>query len=160
MEKPVSTRSLIPDGPAQINAVADFAEQGWTFRVGTASDRSALPTDEKFIGLTWQDTDSGTRRYVWDGSAWVARSWVWGVRFGANTASTGILRVNHSLGVTPDWVQVSIANTADDLLNQVASAIVWGSPTSTYVDLRFRRHDTSVYFGVNSFAGYLTVGKN
>jgi hypothetical protein len=163
MTKPADakiTAASPPNGPLQINNVVDFAAQGWTFRIGTAAARAALPSDEKILGLTWQDTDSGGRRYVWDGGAWSAKSWVWGTAYGANSDASGFLTVTHQLGTVPDWAQVSVRNTADDPLNKRVSAIVWGNPTSTQVQLRFRNEETHDYFGVNSFAGYVTVGKN
>lgn len=71
MQKPTITNASPMNGPAQIGNVADFAEQGWRFRSGTASARGTLPTAEKFEGLTWQDTDSGKSRYIYQGGAWV-----------------------------------------------------------------------------------------
>lgn len=161
MLKPVSNRSLIPDGPAQINAVADFAQQGWTFRVGTAGERAALPSDEKFVGLTWQDTDGAQRRYVWMGSSWVSRSWFVGGDVLVTTATTGIATIPHNLGATPDWVNFTPVATGVDALDTVLAVMRWSNPTSANFQIRAKRTDTNTWFNsAQTFVVSYAVGKN
>lgn len=60
------------DPPRDINNAIEFAEQGWAFRSGTASERGSLASDEKFDRLVWMDRDAGRRIYQWNGSTWIA----------------------------------------------------------------------------------------
>lgn len=98
------------EGPEQITAVAEFAEQGWNFRKGTASARGLLPSDEKFNGLHWYDTDTGVLN-KFDGSNWsrVLR-YAMGTYVGS-TSGTGTVTISHGLPTTPAHVLVSDWNS-------------------------------------------------
>jgi hypothetical protein len=97
------TNSDPMEGPEQITAVAQFAEQGWNFRKGTAAQRGLLPNDEKINGMFWFDTDTGIlNRY--DGSNWSRFLRQALGTFVGSTSPTGTVTISHGLPTTPAHV--------------------------------------------------------
>lgn len=160
MKKPASladTDGFDPNG--DINDANDFAEQGWRYRSGTASQRSALPSDEKFVGLTWLDTDAGGFRRVWDGTAWKLRD-TWGTLVNQSSDGTfGLVTVNHPLGVTPDWVVAIPADSTNEALDLIVDLVVW-TRASSNVQVRVRRNDTNTWVLGTAVRFYLSMGCN
>lgn len=117
------------------------------FFSGTADERNAWSGSGKAkVGDHWQDSNGDRREYVYTGSAWGAELKMKAGTFGGTTASSGIVTVNHGLGLTPDGGVGQIRNTASDAVNLVATIIRWDAPTSTQIQFRLRREDTHAYY--------------
>ncbi|WP_066038649.1 hypothetical protein [Herbiconiux solani] len=144
-------------GPEQLTNVAQFAKQGWSHRGGTAGERAALPTAEKFPGLVWQDTDNGAFRRQWDGTQWKLRGVTWGKMVAATTDAASIVSVAHPLGVTPDWVTVAPMYSGDIAWDKVSDFMVW-SLHAGYVEVRARRVDTTNDVGVRGVNFAIAMG--
>src|SRR4051812_31861957 len=111
MLKPAITNSSPMSGPSQINAAADFAEQGWRFRSGSTASRAALPSSELFEGLTWQDTDGGKSRYVYKSGAWAfdaqSRSTTAGLNYNSSWGNASSMRIAKTDGIVTAQFSVS-----------------------------------------------------
>jgi hypothetical protein len=162
--EPKFSDSGAPDIAVDPTKVAEYARFVGNRITGTTAQRNAFNHPDwphlttPWEGLVWYDTTLD-REFLWTGSGWKPTA-PWGAFVNRSTDPTfGLITVNHPLGVTPDWVVVSPADTGSDAVSLILGAVVWTRDPSG-VEIRFRHEGTHTWVIGTPVRFYVSMGVN
>ena len=122
----------------------------------SAADRTAQFPAPKQGAVTW--LEDVKRLEVYNGTTWARVSGaVEHISVTAATDASGVLTVNHTLGVTPANVIWNFVNGMDQPTFLVMNPVLVWTFGPTQVQLRFSRNDTHAFIVTAPIKGILTV---